>query len=104
VAVTAVAARLRRVLEDRRSMKGITDRAGEVLQTVLSEDDRRGQKLVRLFVERGRRNMVVDTDLPALSDTVFKYKDQGVLVVDFVTTTQLAGSMLDYQDGTFRLV
>ena len=84
-------------------MKGISDRAGEKLTELLHGSTGLSQKRVRISVLRGRLRLNVDTEPPRLSDKVFKYNGQDVLVADFATVAHLAGSMLDYQDGQFRI-
>jgi Fe-S cluster assembly iron-binding protein IscA len=85
-------------------MRGITKRAGAKLKALLDGSDSPAPKRVRISVLEGRISLEIETQPPQLSDRVFKYDGQDVLVVGFATASHFAASTLDYQDGEFRII
>lgn len=83
-------------------MKGITDRAGEVLKRVLEENSAKEGQCVRLRISSGAGKLKIDDPQP--DDEVFTFEERKVLTVDPITAETYAGKMLDCDGSHFFFV
>jgi len=80
-------------------MLGITDRAGEVLNTILEHAQAEDNQCVRLDLSRVDSRLAIDREHPG--DEIFTFRGKKVLAVDPYAAEECAYRMLDCKGTTF---